>query len=61
MATGVPIFRANSNAEQLIEIIKVLGTPSAEEILKMNPKCDVNSTVMLPKLPKKDWNKVRLY
>lgn len=28
MVTGEPIFKSNSNMEQFIEIIKVLGTPS---------------------------------
>jgi glycogen synthase kinase 3 beta len=59
MVTGMPVFRANSNSEQLLEIIKVLGTPTLDDIIRMNPKYDINNCSM-PKLPKKDWTKVYL-
>ena len=32
-----PLFKGKTRTEQLKEIIKVLGTPSAEEIKEMNP------------------------
>merc|ERR1711934_37390 len=35
---GQPIFPGESGVDQLVEIIKILGTPSREEILAMNPK-----------------------
>ena len=34
---GQPIFPGESAVDQLVEIIKVLGTPSREQILDMNP------------------------
>jgi glycogen synthase kinase 3 beta len=34
---GQPIFPGESGVDQLVEIIKILGTPSKEEILAMNP------------------------
>ena len=34
---GSPIFSGESGVDQLVEIIKVLGTPSREEINSMNP------------------------
>ena len=34
---GQPIFPGSSGVDQLVEIIKVLGTPSREQIDKMNP------------------------
>jgi glycogen synthase kinase 3 beta len=37
MINGVPMFPGESSVDQLVEIIKVLGTPSHEEILAMNP------------------------
>ena len=40
MVTGEPVFRAESNIDQLVEIIKVLGTPSTQEMLEMNRDCD---------------------
>jgi hypothetical protein len=34
---GQPIFPGESGVDQLVEIIKILGTPSREQILAMNP------------------------
>ena len=34
---GVPIFPGESGVDQLIEIIKVLGTPTLDEVKSMNP------------------------
>lgn len=33
---GHPLFPGDSGVDQLVEIIKVLGTPSKEQILAMN-------------------------
>uniref|UniRef100_A0A0N4ZP10 Protein kinase domain-containing protein n=1 Tax=Parastrongyloides trichosuri TaxID=131310 RepID=A0A0N4ZP10_PARTI len=37
MLLGKPIFPGESGVDQLVEIIKVLGTPSKENVMKMNP------------------------
>uniref|UniRef100_A0AC35TZQ6 Protein kinase domain-containing protein n=1 Tax=Rhabditophanes sp. KR3021 TaxID=114890 RepID=A0AC35TZQ6_9BILA len=37
MLLGKPIFPGESGVDQLVEIIKVLGTPTKEQILQMNP------------------------
>ena len=34
---GQPIFPGDSGVDQLVEIIKVLGTPTREQIKEMNP------------------------
>lgn len=34
---GHPLFPGDSAIDQLVEIIKVLGTPSKEQLLAMNP------------------------
>lgn len=34
---GQPIFPGDSGVDQLVEIIKVLGTPTREQIREMNP------------------------
>jgi len=34
---GAPLFPGDSGIDQLVEIIKILGTPTREEILEMNP------------------------
>ena len=35
---GQPIFPGESGVDQLVEIIKILGTPSREQIQAMNPE-----------------------
>ncbi len=34
---GSPLFPGESGVDQLVEIIKVLGTPTREQIRDMNP------------------------
>lgn len=38
MMIGSPIFPGKSDVDQMVQIIKVLGTPSKEQLLGMNPK-----------------------
>ncbi|KAI9339134.1 kinase-like domain-containing protein [Pilaira anomala] len=37
MMLGQPLFPGESGIDQLVEIIKVLGTPTKEQLLSMNP------------------------
>lgn len=37
MIIGRPLFPGESSMDQLVEIIKVLGTPTREEVVAMNP------------------------
>ena len=57
MFLGTPMFQGESNIDQLVEIIKVLGCPSNQEIVEMNPHHDVNK-FQLPKIGGKSWQKV---
>ncbi len=41
LVTGQPIFKGVSAHLQLVEIIKLLGTPSQDEVKAMNPKFGV--------------------
>ena len=52
-----PIFRAESNIDQLVEIIRILGTPTEKEVLQMNPEGDFKK-YHLPKISARSWNKV---
>jgi glycogen synthase kinase 3 beta len=36
MITGEPIFEGESSLDQIVEIIRILGTPTKEDILSMN-------------------------
>lgn len=37
LITGIPVFPGECSVDQLVEIIKMLGTPSKKEIYEMNP------------------------
>ena len=51
-----PLFPGKSAKEQLFEIIKILGTPTKENITNMNPKGKVR--LKIPNIPKKNWKLV---
>ena len=50
---GTPIFVGESGIDQIYEVIKLLGTPSKEEINIMNP---ASTDLTLPHQPKKQWH-----
>eukprot|EP00891_Asterochloris_glomerata_P006344 jgi/Astpho2/6344/Aster-06009 len=52
---GQPIFPGESGVDQLVEIIKVLGTPSREEIHAMNPNY---TEFKFPQIKAHPWAKV---
>jgi len=39
---GEALFMGNTTVDQLVEIIKVLGTPTKKEVMEMNPSYDLN-------------------
>jgi len=52
---GKVLFAGKNSVEQLVEIIKILGTPTAEEVKKMNPNYTEQS---FPSIKTKDWGSV---
>ena len=54
-----PVFRGDSNIDQLVEIIKILGTPTYQQIMEMNPDCDLQK-FQFPKISARPWQKVFL-
>jgi glycogen synthase kinase 3 beta len=52
---GKPLFPGESAVDQLVEIIKILGTPSREQILDMNPNY---TEYRFPEIKQHPWNKV---
>jgi len=52
---GQPFFPGDSGVDQLVEIIKVLGTPTREEINKMNPNY---TTFRFPLIRPHPWQRV---
>ena len=52
---GQPLFPGESGVDQLVEIIKVLGTPTREEIHDMNPNY---TEFKFPQIKAHPWSKV---
>ncbi len=52
---GTPLFPGDSGLEQLIEIIKILGTPTREEIYAMNPH---HTRFRFPSIQPHTWARV---
>ena len=54
---GVPIFPGDSGVDQLVEIIKVLGTPTRDQIREMNPNYQ---EFKFPQIKAHPWSKVSI-
>ncbi|XP_059411723.1 glycogen synthase kinase 3 alpha a isoform X1 [Carassius carassius] len=52
---GQPIFPGDSGVDQLVEIIKILGTPTREQIREMNPNY---TEFKFPQIKAHPWTKV---
>ncbi|XP_078060163.1 glycogen synthase kinase-3 beta-like, partial [Mustelus asterias] len=52
---GQPMFPGDSGVDQLVEIIKVLGTPTREQIREMNPNY---TEFKFPQIKAHPWTKV---
>jgi glycogen synthase kinase 3 beta len=57
MLLGQPLFPGGRGVDQIVEIIKVLGTPTREEILDMNENY---RECRFPLIPRKSWPDVRI-
>ncbi|CAG0919925.1 unnamed protein product [Notodromas monacha] len=55
MFLGEPIFRGSSREDQMVEIIKVLGTPNKEQMREMKV---YEPPFRLPKMERVSWTKV---
>jgi len=55
MILGEPLFLGESALDQLVEIIKILGTPTQSQILQMNPNSE---EFRLPQIKAQTWSKV---
>lgn len=54
---GQPIFPGDSGVDQLVEIIKVLGTPTRDQIQQMNPNY---TDFRFPQIRANPWQRVCL-
>jgi kinase len=55
MMLGSPLFPGESGVDQLVEIIKILGTPTREQIKAMNPNY---TEFKFPAIKAHPWSKV---
>ena len=55
LVLGHPLFPGRDSSDQLVEIIKVIGSPTKEDIISMNEKYKDYKIPVLNKLP---WTKV---
>jgi serine/threonine protein kinase len=55
LMTLEPVFPGDSSLEQLIEVIKILGTPSPQQLLSYSPQ---NAAIDLPRVKGADLKKV---
>ena len=54
MYKGEPLFAGESAADQMVEIIKVLGTPNKDMVKKMNPE---HKDFKFPMIKPQPWGK----
>ena len=55
---GQPLFPGDSGVDQLVEIIKILGTPTKEQIKSMNQNY---TEFKFPQIKAHPWNKVSFF
>ncbi|XP_050933721.1 mitogen-activated protein kinase 12 isoform X1 [Lates calcarifer] len=58
MLLGKPLFKGSDHLDQLREIMKITGTPTADFVLKLQSQDAKNYIRNLPKVPKKDLHSV---
>ena len=54
MLIGEPIFKGENSMGQLMEIIKVLGTPTREQLSQLTTRTEMR----IPQAPRKPWNQI---
>lgn len=55
MLIGQPMFPGDSGVDQLVEIIKVMGTPTKDDMTAMNPN---HTDIKLPAIRSNPWSKL---
>ena len=55
LVLGRPLFPGDNPSDQLVEIIKILGTPTKEDIISMNPQFQEHK---FPSIKPTPWEKV---
>ncbi|KAL1749165.1 kinase-like domain-containing protein [Schizophyllum fasciatum] len=55
MIQGVPLFRGRDNQDQLLHIMRIIGTPSQEQLQKMQKDSPEIQLKTFPRYPKLPW------
>ncbi|XP_005994304.1 mitogen-activated protein kinase 12 [Latimeria chalumnae] len=58
MMTGRPLFKGNDHLDQLMEIMKITGTPTQDFVQKLQSQDAQNYIKSLPKVQKKDFESI---
>uniref|UniRef100_A0A3Q4ATU3 mitogen-activated protein kinase n=1 Tax=Mola mola TaxID=94237 RepID=A0A3Q4ATU3_MOLML len=58
MLLGKPLFKGKDHLDQLREIMKITGTPTADFVVKLQSQDAKNYIRSLPKVPKKDLHSI---
>ena len=53
---GTPVFQGENGVDQLVQIIKVLGTPTSQQLLGMNPH--YSAEFKFPQIKSNQWTQV---
>lgn len=57
MLNKMPLFIGESSIDHLIEVIKIMGTPTKTQVIDMNHDYDLND-YKFPKVKKREWQKI---
>lgn len=57
MLNGLPLFIGENSLDHLLEVIKVVGTPTKNEVLQMNENYDITE-FDLPMIKRKSLSKL---
>ncbi|XP_076008602.1 mitogen-activated protein kinase 12b isoform X1 [Genypterus blacodes] len=58
MLLGKPLFKGSDHLDQLREIMKITGTPTADFVVKLQSQDAKNYIRSIPKVPKKDLHSI---
>lgn len=59
LSTGCPLFQSRTTTEQILLIMRLLGTPSLTEVMQMNGDFSMGEFQLFPKIKAKKFNDVR--
>jgi glycogen synthase kinase 3 beta len=59
LAMGCPLFQSKTTTEQILLIMRLLGTPTQQEVMKMNGDFSMAEFQLFPKIKAKNLKDVK--